>query len=131
MKVRIRFETRNIAPSGVPDFIYVPSKLSFGSLHYTALVEHREDEEPKSYVSAIRQQWPDAIIHCVEMNAPSFMAMDLEMRSEVYGTFDREKEVKRPGFWSRLGAVLVPYNDQTKVIGRRSGAPGMPEDPSI
>lgn len=88
--VRVRFETRVIAPAGLPDFVYMASVLGHSTIQYTALIKVRDDEERAAPQVAVREYWPDAILISVERNVTGFQKDDALREKEVFGSYTHD-----------------------------------------
>lgn len=125
-KVRVRFETRTIGPKGNPAFVYVASVLHHASVHYTALIEWRDGEEPRAYEAEVKRHWPDAVILSAELSVTSFQNIDLEMSRTIYGTYEREPE-PAPGALRRWWRTMFGEPRRTITRTQARGLPSAPE----
>lgn len=94
--VRVRFETKVIAPATLPDFVYRASVIGHSTIQYTAVA----DADPKQFLSAIRQAWPDAVIHVLDTKSGGFIDSDNHLSAKDFGTASTPE--RQPSPWSRV-----------------------------
>ena len=127
--LRIRFETKTIAPVKLPSFVYAASVLTHSSVQYTVLIEQTLDEKQVSTQQAIlidiHTHWPDAVIISAEVGVDSFQAQDLSLNGYVYGTYDSAPPPEI-GFLSKSWAFLFGKRGRTVTSVRHVVAPYSP-----
>ena len=123
--LRIRFETKTIAPVKLPSFVYAASVLTHSSVQYTALIAQKHDEEPQAPVLDVKMHWPDAVIISAEVGVDSFQAQDLSLNGYVYGTYDSAPPPEI-GFLSKSWAFLFGKRGRTVTSVRHVVAPYSP-----
>lgn len=107
---RVRFETKCIAPDGLPTFQYRAAVLGHSTVQYTAI----SSESAGDVIGEIRNAWPDATILVLDREADDFIAADSQLTYKDYGTASRP-EPKPRGFFSRL------FGHKTVDLGHKSG----------
>lgn len=120
--IRIRFETKTIAPVKLPDFVYAASVLTHSSIQYTALVDHCSADETGYALEKIAEHWPESSIISAELWVDSFQAQDLSLNGYVYGTYDCAPPPE-PGFLSKAWAFLFGKRAKTVTAVRHVLAP--------
>lgn len=123
--IRIRFETKTIAPKELPSFVYVASVLTHSAVQYTALIDTRDDEEQHAPFLAIRSHWPDAVLISAERGVDSFQSQDLTLNGYVYGTYD-QPQAPEPGFLSRSWVFLFGKKARSVTTTRYTISPYSP-----
>lgn len=123
--LRIRFETKTIAPVKLPSFVYAASVLTHSSVQYTALIAQPHGDDPKAPLTDLLQHWPDAILISAEVGVDSFQAQDLSLNGYVYGTYDCAPSPE-PGFFSKFWAFLFGKRGKTVTSVRHVVAPYTP-----
>lgn len=126
--IRVRFETRSIAPAGLPAFVYTASVLTHSAIQYTALVP---DSTPapmgapaRTACDEVLAHWHDAVVISAESNVDSFQEQDLKLTGYVFGTYRRSPE-PAPGLLYRVWHYLTGDPAKSINIGRRAETPYM------
>lgn len=119
--IRIVFETVTIAPVAPPDsFMYTPSRITYSAVYYVAIVSGRSREMA---MQDVKDCWPSAIIHSVEIGVEGFSEADRALDASVFGTMTHGANrqvswVQRfwAHLWSHKQAKLPGYMDEAVQI---------------
>lgn len=124
--IRVRFETKVIAPAFLPAFVYTASVLAHSTIQYTALIPSDSPvsvtDPANTACEAVVAHWPDAVVISAEANVDSFQEQDLKLTGYVFGTYKRGPDPE-PGLLYRVWHSLVGAPARRLDVGRKADQP--------